>query len=301
MSFSSDVKAELLAYNNKEHCLIAEFVAIINSIGFVSLDAGQELILIKSDNIKLLNRIILILNDLFGYSLSYNNKQIIIDDFILITNIVNKTFIRDSNVFSIDSPINYNIISNACCKRAYIRSAFICCGSINDPSKNYHIEFVNRDYEYANILKDIIEDFGISMRIVERKGYYIVYCKEADLIVDLLNVMTAHKALLAMENTRVLKSVRNNINRMVNCETANLNKVVSASLKQIEAIEFIQECKGLSYLPLNLRLVAQARLKYPDASLKELGERISPPIGKSGVNHRLNKICDLAKSLKGEL
>ena len=128
-----------------------------------------------------------------------------------------------------------------------------------------------------------------------------MYYKEGEQLVDLLNIMSAHKALLKFENLRVIKEVRNNINRKVNCETANLNKIVSASVRQSEAIEYIEKTVGLDFLPENLRKMALTRLKNPDASLKTLGEMVDPPIGKSGVNHRLSKICEIASELKGEI
>ena len=146
-----------------------------------------------------------------------------------------------------------------------------------------------------------IPSLGDSCKIIERKTYFVVYYKEGEQLVDLLNIMSAHKALLEFENLRVIKEVRNNINRKVNCETANLNKIVSASVRQSEAIEYIKNTVGLDFLPDNLRTMAIARLKNPDASLKVLGELIDPPIGKSGVNHRLNKICEMASELKGEM
>ena len=138
------------------------------------------------------------------------------------------------------------------------------------------------------------------MKIVERKNHFVVYCKEAELIVDLLNVMSAYSALLELENLRVIKGVRNNVNRLVNCETANLNKVISASVRQIEAIEYLARQNRLDQLPDSLKKMAEIRIMYPDASLKELGEKMTPPVGKSGVNHRLKKICEIADKLKGD-
>ena len=147
----------------------------------------------------------------------------------------------------------------------------------------------NKTHDTVSGALDIVE------KLEHRAG------KEGEQLVDLLNIMSAHKALLEFENLRVIKEVRNNINRKVNCETANLNKIVSASVRQSEAIEYIKNTVGLDFLPDNLRTMAVARLKNPDASLKALGELVDPPIGKSGVNHRLNKICEMASELKGEM
>ena len=193
-----------------------------------------------------------------------------------------------------------NAISKNCCKRAYIGMAFLCCGYINDPNKQYHLEINLNDYKICQELLELISDFKIEMRVITRKGKYTLYCKEAEQIVDFLNVISAHKALLELENMRVIKEVRNNVNRIVNCETANINRVVNTAIKQIEDIKLILELKGLDYLPTNLKDIASLRLKYPEASLKELGEYLSPNISKYGVNHRLKKIHNIAESLKGD-
>ena len=176
----------------------------------------------------------------------------------------------------------------------------MCCGSITDPNKQYHLEFSVNDYDCIYTIQKIIASFGIYAKVIERKNYFVLYLKEGEQIVDMLNIMSAHKSLLEVENLRVVKDMRNRVNRIVNCETANLNKVVFAALKQIESINYISETRGLNYLPDNLKQIAQLRLDNPDASLKELAELSNPPVGKSGVNHRLNKICDIAEKLKGD-
>ena len=155
--------------------------------------------------------------------------------------------------------------------------------------------------ETAEGIKKIINSFSVESKVVKRKKHFIVYIKEGEQIVELLNIMSAHKALLNLENVRIIKDVRNNVNRIVNCETANLNKIVLASVKQREEIEYIQKTVGLSYLPEQLEEVALIRLQYPDLSLKELGEMLVPPVGKSGVNHRLKKIITIAENLREEI
>ena len=191
-----------------------------------------------------------------------------------------------------------------CCRRAYIRGAFISVGSVNDPEKNYHMEFVLANASSAEQLKDLINSFGLDAKVVERKEHFVVYLKEGEQIVDLLNIMEAPLALMDLENVRIMKEMRNDINRKVNCETANLNKVVGAAVKQLEDIEYIEEKIGLSSLPEQLEEIARLRLEYPDKSLKELGSFLSTPVGKSGVNHRLRKISNIAEALregKGEV
>jgi len=140
----------------------------------------------------------------------------------------------------------------------------------------------------------------LNSKIIQRKDNFVVYIKEGEQIVDLLNIIGAHQALLKLEDIRVLKEVRNNINRLVNCETANLGKTISASMRQIESIKTIQRRMGLNKLPDNLREIAEVRLANPDASLKEIGEMMNPPIGKSGVNHRFRKLEEIADEWGGE-
>ena len=131
-----------------------------------------------------------------------------------------------------------------------------------------------------------------------RKRYYVVYIKEGNQIVDMLNVIEAHLSLMEFENIRILKEMRGNVNRQVNCETANINKTVSAAVKQINDIVYIRDTIGFESLPAGLSEIARVRLEKPEATLKELGEYLEPPVGKSGVNHRLRKLCDLAESLR---
>ena len=196
------------------------------------------------------------------------------------------------------SIVNNMVIMQECCKRAFIRGAFLTTGSISDPEKFYHFEIVCATEAKAEQLQKIIKFFEIDAKIVERKKHFVVYIKEGSGIVDILNVMEAHVALMNLENVRILKEMRNSVNRKVNCETANLKKTVSASVKQIEDIKYIRDTVGLSTLSEGLEEMAMLRLDNPEASLKELGSMLNPPVGKSGVNHRLRKICDIADGLK---
>lgn len=303
MSFSSNVKAELLSNITEEknsHCKAAQLLAIVNICGFVSTENYDKFIIIHNENKDILNLAVCLINTLFSFNPECVNNDIIIKDYNLIDCMISNLGIKNSNDFSLNSPINADITARNCCKRAYIRMAFVCCGSVNDPSKHYHLEFADNDYDHSQNLIELISEFGINMKIVERKNHYVIYCKEAEQIVDLLNVMSAYKALLEFENLRVVKEVRNNVNRIVNCETANINKIVNTSVRQIEDIQCIIDKKGINYLSENLRAVAETRIKYPDVSLKELGEYLTPPLGKSGVNHRLKKIHEIAESLKGD-
>lgn len=191
------------------------------------------------------------------------------------------------------------VVQNPCCRRAFIRGAFLAAGSISDPEKFYHFEIVCATAAKAQQLKEIIAAFDIEAKIVLRKKYHVVYIKEGSQIVEVLNVMEAPVALMELENIRIVKEMRNSVNRQVNCETANINKTVSAAVKQMDDIRFIEETIGLDGLPENLQEMARVRLELPEATLKELGEALDPPVGKSGVNHRLRKLSLIAEDLRG--
>lgn len=183
-------------------------------------------------------------------------------------------------------------------KRERIREAFIQSGSISDPEKFYHLEIVFAEESEAAELKKLLQDYGLEGKIVERKGHFVVYLKEGAQIADMLRIMEASLALMEFENVRIVKEMRNSINRQVNCEAANLGKTISAAVKQIEDIKYICSSVGLENLSAGLAETAKKRLEYPEAPLKELGELMDPPLGKSGVNHRLKKLSKLAENLR---
>lgn len=189
-------------------------------------------------------------------------------------------------------------IKRSCCKRAFLRGAFLCVGSITDPGKGNHLEFVCADKEMADLLIEYMAEFEIFAKTIIRKKHYVVYLKDGEEIVNLLNVMGAHVSLMEFENQRILKEISNSVNRRVNCETANIAKTVNAATKQVEDIILIRDTCGFGGLPQNLREMAQVRIDYPEASLKELGSYLEPPVGKSGVNHRLRRLSELAEKLR---
>lgn len=301
MSFSSDVKAELLQVNDSgRHCKIALLAAFVNLCGFY--DSAEGSLVFVSDNEKLLDKINALIGELVDGRadiMPFENRMcVLVRDRKTAQKLVHMTLGDEGYDKKAINPLT---VAGICCKRAYIRGAFICIGSVSDPQKQYHLEFSNSDYDHADALKGLVASFGIDAKIIERKNHYVLYIKEGEQIVDMLNVMSAHKALLGFENLRVVKDLRNNLNRIVNCETANLNKVVSAGVRQTEAIEYIRKTVGLGSLSESLQEIAKLRLEYPDLSLKELGEKLDPPVGKSGVNHRLKKICSIAENLKGDI
>ena len=187
------------------------------------------------------------------------------------------------------------LTERACCKRAYLRGAFLAAGSVSDPGKSYHLEIVAADMERAERLTGLFKAFGIGARIIGRKNSQVVYIKDGEKIADALNVMEAGLSFMDYENVRIYKGVMNSVNRRVNCETANIGKTVSAAVKQIEAIEYAVGLPGYEELPEPVKEVARLRLSFPEVSLKELGEMCEPKVGKSGVNHRLRKIMELVE------
>ena len=185
-------------------------------------------------------------------------------------------------------------------KRGYLSGVFICCGIINDPSKNYNLEFVNDKIENVEYLKKILDEFHINSKLAKRKSYYINYVRESDSISKFLSIAGASVSLMEFENIRILKELRNNINRSVNFEAANLNKTIVASVDRSNDIEYIVSNAGINYLPEELRQIAIYRIKYRQASLKELGEKFTPPISKSSVYNRLKKISEIANQLRNK-
>ena len=185
-----------------------------------------------------------------------------------------------------------------CCIKSYLRGAFLAAGSVSSPDKGYHLEITALNEDEIEQIRSSMVSFGINAKITNRKNHKVCYVKEAEGIVDFLNLTGAHKALLDFENVRVLKNVRNNINRVVNFETANLNKIVNASVTQCEDIRLIERKMGIGGLSDDLRLMAEIRIENPEASLAELGMMMIPQLGKSGVSHRLGKLHKIAEGIR---
>ncbi len=192
------------------------------------------------------------------------------------------------------------VVQQVCCRRSFLRGAFLATGSISDPEKSYHFEIVCATMAKAEQLRAIMATFDIEAKIIRRKRYFVVYIKEGSQIVDILNVMEAHVALMNLENVRILKEMRNSVNRRVKCETANINKPASAAVKQVEDITYIRDTVGFGKLAEGLEEIALKRLEHPEATLKELGLMLNPPVGKSGVNHRLRKLGSIAEAIREE-
>lgn len=313
MSFSREVKEELSKIiPTGRHCMIAELAAIISLCGEITMDEdGQYTIKITTENLTVARKYFMLVKETFQGEVTILGKQghntkkshvytLLIKDRKVTEKILEATKLlnADGTLMSDDCIVRNIVIQNTCCKRAFIRGAFLASGSMSDPEKTYHFEIIMQNEKKAEQLREVMRFFGIDAKVVIRKKYYVVYVKDGSQIVDILNIMEAHKALMDLENVRILKEMRNSINRKVNCETANINKTVTAASKQLDDILYIQETVGFGDLTPGLEEIAKLRIEQPDASLKELGSMLSKPIGKSGVNHRLRKLSEIADYLR---
>jgi DNA-binding protein WhiA len=288
MSFSSEVKEELAKQvARSRHCQIAELAAILALDGWTN-EAGTVMDL-HSDNYLLIQKYALLMHHIFDVDIHYPLQAQDVRRVL-------ETLKWEPEQVGCDRASSL-LLQNTCCRRAYIRGAFLAAGSMSDPNKAYHFEIVCVSMPQAEQLRELMSGFETDAKIVERKGHFVVYLKDGSQIVDMLNVMEAYVSLMNLENVRILKEMRNSVNRKVNCETANISKTVSAAVKQIEDITKIRDTIGFDRLPPHLREMALLRLEYPDAPLKELGNYLEPPVGKSGVNHRLRRLSEIADEL----
>ncbi|MCR5082782.1 MAG: DNA-binding protein WhiA [Parasporobacterium sp.] len=311
MSFSGKIKEELSKeVRGARHCMIAEFAAINSFVGSIAASKAGVALKMTTENKYVSRKYFTLLKKAFNIETDVSKKTseknhetgvntVIVDskeDVLKILSAIK--IIKDDGSLDDMTTVNEMLFMNTCCKRAFLRGAFLAAGSVGDPNKSYHLEIVCPTMERAKQIQGLIWDFEIDAKIVARKKAYVVYIKEGAGIVDFLNVIEAHVALMDLENVRILKEMRNAVNRQVNCETANINKTITASMKQIEDIEYIRDSVGLETLSDNLKEMAYLRIEHPEANLNDLGRLLSPPIGKSGVNHRLRKISEIADNLR---
>lgn len=309
MSFSRKVKEELSRQISKSrHCQLAEIAAILGFSGKVEGEGEKAALSVYTENVALARKYFTLIKNAFGINASLSVRHFqkgrtctvsVLEKEEICKVLSAIKWINEQGMYVKGNELaDGRLVQNACCKRAFIRGAFLSVGSMSEPEKSYHLEFVCPDEGKAEQMRHIINSFGLDAKIVQRKKCYVVYLKEGEQIVDVLNVMEAHVSLMDLENVRVLKEVRNSVNRQVNCETANLKKTVNAAMKQVEDIQFIESTIGLKSLDDALREVAELRLQYTDLPLKELGTLLNPTVGKSGVNHRLRKISNIAEDIR---
>lgn len=313
MSFASEVKNELARIEpEKKCCMLAEIAGFLRVAGSIGLAGGGKFkIVITTENPAIVRHYKKLIQEYFGVETTFGigesdfsgrqkTYNINIDAENRSEQILRETgilLVREGNNYISDG-IYQGLVKSKCCKRAYLRGVFMGSGTMSNPEKSYHLEFVCHTEAFAADLKKMINSFqDLEARQYKRGNHYIVYMKKADYIGDTLGIMGADSHSLKIENTWVDKSMRNKVNRMANCDNANVDKIVEAAMKQVEAIKKIRDVKGLNWLPEKLRETAELRLENPDISLAALGELCSPPLKKSGINGRLRKIEELAEKL----
>ncbi|WP_138756345.1 DNA-binding protein WhiA [Paenibacillus sinopodophylli] len=308
MSFAAQTKKELTLIESDSCCERAELSALIRMNGSVSVSSRKVVLDISTENAAIARRI---------YSLLKKHYEIHVE--LLVRK---KMRLKKNNVYIVRIPagvqeilselkivsegfmfnlgIDKEIIRKPCCKRSYLRGAFLAGGSVNNPEgSSYHLEISSMYEEHCESLVDLANKFDLNARCIERKKGFIFYIKEGEKIIELLNIVGAHQALFKFEDVRIMRDMRNSVNRIVNCETANLNKTIGAAVRQIENIKLLQREVGLESLPDKLKEVAEIRLLHPDMNLTEVGEMLGGKVSKSGVNHRLRKIDELAEKIRG--
>ncbi len=312
MSFSGDVKKEVEQVIPSDFSgQLAELTAIVSLCGHVEISEHNEYKLrLRTESASVARKCFNLLKSTYNINTNiavkkqshkkHNLYEVIVSEHADAYKVLNATMLLDDTGEVVENlrGISQTLLKEQECKRGYIRGAFLASGSISDPQKSYHFEIVCTGKAKGTMLKALINSFGLDAKVALRKNHYIVYLKEGAQIVEILGLMEAHSALMELENIRIMKDMRNSVNRKVNCETANINKTVSAAVKQINDILLIQENMGLHRLDDGLEELAELRLEYQEASLKELGELLSVPVGKSGVNHRLRKLSEIAEGLR---
>ncbi|GMA50252.1 putative sporulation transcription regulator WhiA [Alicyclobacillus contaminans] len=306
MSFAAQTKKELTLIQEDACCQRAELEAIVGLLGRVTVTDSRRLLEVETENVATARRIYTQLREQFDI-----HPEVFVRK---------KMRLKKNNVYAVRVPIfpQHPLVAagwmdaaaasltiapqrprKSCCRRAFLRGAFLASGSVNDPgSTSYHLEITAANEAWANVIRALMNEYALHAKVISRKKGYVVYLKEGEKIVDFLSLIGAHQALLKFEDVRILKGMRNQVNRLVNCETANMNKTISAAVRQLEVIQFIDDCIGLSNLPEKLREAAEIRRRYPEVNLQELCERMPHKVSKSGLNHRFRKLEEMADKLR---
>lgn len=307
MSFAAQTKKELTMIEADTCCERAELSALIRMNGSVSVSSRKVVLDISTENAAIARRIYSLVKKHFEVhtELLVRKKMRLKKNNVYIVRIPTKVqeilselrIVSEGFVFNLG--IDKEIIKKPCCKRSYLRGAFLAGGSVNNPEgSSYHLEISSMYEEHCAALVELANKFELNARCIERKKGFVFYIKEGEKIIELLNIIGAHQALFKFEDVRIMRDMRNSVNRIVNCETANLNKTIGAAVRQIDNIKLLQKEIGLNNLPDKLREVAEIRLQHPDMNLKEVGEMLKGTVSKSGVNHRLRKIDELAEKIR---
>lgn len=307
MSFAARTKKELTQLELKPCCQKAELAALVRMNGLVHTGNGRHSLDITTENAAIARRIYSMIKAMFGIHaevlvqkkmrLKKNNIYMVRIPYQVKETLKSLCIVDDAGAFT--SGIDQELIKKSCCKRSYLRGAFLAGGSVNDPEgSSYHLELASLDSDHTLALVGLMNHFSLNAKQIDRKKTYVAYLKEGEKIIEFLNIIGAHQALLHFEDVRILKGMRNQVNRLVNCETANLNKTINAAVRQIENIRLLERMVGFEKLHPKLREVAEMRLRYPDINLKELGAMLAGNVSKSGVNHRLRKLDELAERVR---
>ena len=309
MSYASDMKKELTMIEiTKDREFLSELSALIKMNGMLNIANGRLSLSFQTENASIARRMYSLIeffynvhinisvrkklklkkNNVYICRLDQNVKEILTELYILDDNYTMRIDIADELINSEEK------------KRAYLRGAFLAGGSVNNPrTSSYHMEIFSHYKEHNKELNDLLNSFNLNSRTLERKKGFIVYIKESEKIAEFINLVGAYQALFQFEDERIVRDINNSVNRMQNCDMANMNKTVNASAKQVEDINVIEERLGLDNIDDKLRIVAEARLKYPEYPLKEIAEMIEDgKLSKSGLNHRFRKIAKIAKELR---
>ncbi|WP_062532721.1 DNA-binding protein WhiA [Jeotgalibaca dankookensis] len=309
MSYASDVKKELTQLEvHREHAK-AELTALIRMNGSVSIYDQKLILNIQSENAAIARRMYSLLKDHYDVEgeLIVRRKMKLKKNNIYIVRLKRgvQDLLKDLDIFdglSFKTKISEAIMTSDQKERSYLRGAFLAGGSVNSPeTSRYHLEIYSNYEDHNQDIATMMNHFNLNARTIDRRNGYITYLKEAEKIADFLALIGAHNAMMKFEDVRIIRDMRNSVNRLVNCENANMNKTIDAATRQIQNIEFIEETVGLDKLPEKLREIALLRLENPDISLKELGELVpSGVISKSGINHRIRKINEFAEKLQNK-
>lgn len=283
MSFSSEIKEELSKINNlkNKELIKSEFLGYILTGNTTNSENFLEFITENEFNIERFYKILFSLN--IEYEPSIRGK-------VFVATIEKNEKVNELLQLKLDDEDES--------KKAIVKGSFLGAGSINDPKKQYHIQIIFQEKNNAEYILNLCKSFNVHLKLLENKNKTYLYIKDAEEISKFLALIGASKAVLNLEEIRITKEIKNNVNRLVNCETANLNKIVNASVNQINDIKLIMNLKKFDELPDYLKEIAMIRLENPEVSLKSLGEMLENPIGKSGVNHRLQKIHEIAEELR---
>jgi cell division protein WhiA len=308
MSFASEMKKELTQIEADDASYKAELSALIQMNGSLSFANRQLSLDVQTENAAIARRMYTILKRLYDYpiELLVRKKMRLKKNNVYICRVRDgaKELLESLEILSGNFLFNHEIaedlIDTSDKRRAYLRGAFLAGGSVNNPETSaYHLEIYSLYREHGEALASLMNGFGLNAKTIERKKGFVTYLKEAEKISDFLSLVGSHTAMMKFEDVRILRDMRNSVNRLVNCETANLNKTIGASLRQVENIKYIDQMIGIEQLPDKLREIARLRVEHQEVTLKELGEMVSTgTVSKSGVNHRLRKIDSIAESLR---